>query len=293
MVEDVVVLACATDEKDSRVMNFVKSFERHKGWDLRIVGSGMEWRPFRTKMECYCEALAIIPPRQVVVCLDAYDVLCMRDSHNLVQDFLSCKVPIVVGMEESCLFTMYNRYVRIGVCPSIDRWKIHHGYDKDEAIHVNSGCIVGYSGEILRMFQWVLSYEGFPIDDDQIGAGFYMDSFPERVQLDTKERFVVNHNAVTKGDKHRIIMSNGRITVDNRRVPPYFLHFPGTQCAHTKTSDYYRVAHYLYDDPTYIDGMSRCDWDVRVWAVLLFGAAALLVAGCVKRKNEIRLRSLA
>lgn len=251
MLDKIIILACAT-HYNPRLNNFNSSFENHVGWDVRILGMGRKWKSFRTKMELYRDFLKKMDSNQIIVCLDAYDVFCIKDSHHFIQEFLFYQAPIIIGYETKTCFTIYNKYIKIGVCPSIHKWKKFHNIQKD--IYVNSGCIVGYAGEIYKMFDWILNYQEFIIYDDQIGVGFYMNNFPHKVQLDIYEKFVIND---TFGSTYKIDKINGIIQIDDDKTKnPYFLHFPGLMYIknHTKyKNNYYLTSYYLMNDETYFN----------------------------------------
>jgi hypothetical protein len=175
-------------------------------------------------MECYRDALRQVHKKQVVVCLDAYDAVCISDSVGFLETFYKYNTPILISCEPFCYLTIYNRFFQFGCCPNIDKWKIYHEIDLSEPIYVNSGCIVGYAGEIYKMFDWILEYKGFSIRDDQVGVGLYMNEFPHKVQLDLEDRFVFNDNF---GERLQLrVLENNQIEIGLPNKP-YFLHFPG------------------------------------------------------------------
>jgi hypothetical protein len=221
--DNISVFACATS-KTAQVQNFIKSFDCHTGWDVHIVGMGLKWETFRTKMKCYRDALRKVNKKQVVVCLDAYDAFCIRDSDGFLSTFYKYETPILISYEPLCAFTVYNRFFQFGCCPNIDKWKKFHQVSLSEPIYVNSGCIVGYAGEMYKMFDWILGFKGFSIQDDQVGVGMYMNEFPHNVQLDLEDRFVFNDNF---SQRLQINVSHDNQIQMNLRHKPYFLHFPG------------------------------------------------------------------
>ena len=223
MTNKIHVFACATN-RSVQVQNFFKSFEQHSGWDVHIVGIGLKWESYRTKMKSYRDALRQVHKKQVVVCLDAYDAICIRDSAGFLDTFYKYNTPILVSYEPLCAFTIYNRFFQFGCCPNIDKWKMFHHISLSEPIYVNSGCIVGYAGEIYKMFDWILQYKSFSIRDDQVGVGLYMNEFPQNVKLDLEDRFVFNDNF---GERLQLtVLENNQVEI-NIPNKPYFLHFPG------------------------------------------------------------------
>lgn len=267
------VLVCAT-ERNKRVEILEKSFQRHRGWDLRVLGVGRKWESFRTKMECYCEELRRISPDQIVVCLDAYDAVCARDSSGFEAEFKKFRVPIVAGYEPVAVFTIYNKYVRIGVSPDIKKWKAHHEINAND-VYVNSGCIVGHAGEVLGMWEWVLGHQEFTIYDDQIGVGYYMNGFPDKVKLDTESRIVWNDNFLHHS---RVAMSDDELRVHGGPArTPYFIHFPGLKMSYHPHADRYRkVSAFVVGDDSLLQEDVVVGTD-RWWLVPLIVVVVLVV----------------
>lgn len=232
MSDKIPVFACATN-KNAQVRQFLESFHAHAGWDVRIVGMGLGWGSYRTKMGCYRDALRDVSKKQVVVCLDAYDALCIQGSAGFLDTFYSCGTPILVGYEPLCCFTLYNRFFQFGCCPDIGKWKAYHTIPRTDPIYVNSGCIVGYAGEIYHMMDWILNYPPFSIQDDQVGVGLYMNEFPHKVKLDLDNRVVFNDNF---GERLPVqVRGKDRLEIGLPHKP-FFLHFPGIKYRDHKTN---------------------------------------------------------
>jgi len=208
-----------------------------------VLGIGTEWKSFQTKILHYRNGLKDIDKKQIVVCLDAYDVLCIKDSTDFIDLFLSYQTPIIVGCEKVCVFTIYNKYLKIGCCPNIKKWRSFHNLQDKNKIHVNSGCIVGYAGEIYRMFDWILKYNDFVIRDDQIGIGFYMNEFPHKVKLDTKNEFVYNDNF---GESITLRQKGNNILEIDIPKKPYFIHFPGEKLM-IEPTNYDKISSFMFD----------------------------------------------
>lgn len=224
MSEKICVFTCAT--KSTPHLDVLrKSTEIYKGWGLCVLSEGKEWKSFRTKMEAYRDALQVTKKDQIVVCLDAYDVICVRDSDDFKKEFRSFHTPIVVSNENLCVFTIYNQHVKVGACAPISKWKKYHHVDTTKSIHVNSGCIVGYAGDVYNMFDWILNYDQLEIDDDQIGVGYYMNEFPQKVKLDLENKLFLNDNFA----KFYKIQVHGDQLLVNVPNKPYFIHFPGVK----------------------------------------------------------------
>lgn len=279
------VLTVAT-ERNKRVKLLERSFLAHKGWDLRVLGVGQKWQSFRTKMELYCEELRRIKPDQVVVCLDAYDAVCARDSSGFEAELKKFRVPIVAGYESVALPTIYNKWVRIGVAPAIDKWKAHHNIHAKD-VFVNSGCIVGRAGEVLGMWEWVLNYEEFTIHDDQIGVGFYMNEFPEKVKLDTESRIVWNDHMFYKTTMEEC---GDKLVVGGPEQVPYFIHFPGLKGqSGSHAYRYKKVSAFVIGDDSIMKEDVGVSTDNRWWlvvVVVIVMVVAALLAKMISRRGR-------
>lgn len=257
------VFTCAT-HSNKNLENFKKSFKKYKGWNVHVLGLGTEWESFRTKMINYRDALKDIDNEQIVVCLDAYDVLCIKDSTDFVDLFLSYKTPIVIGCENLCYFTLYNKYFKFGCCPNITKWKSFYNLQNDK-IYVNSGCIVGYAGEIFKMFDWILKYNNFMIHDDQIGIGFYMNEFPHKVKLDVDKNFVFNDNygqSINVRTKEQDVLE---IEIPKK---PYFIHFPGEKHMY-KPTNYDKISHFMFDTMIETRRRTKIKYSIALLSIVL------------------------
>lgn len=278
---DILVLGCAT-HKTTNVDYFQKSFQLFDGWDMRLVGLGKKWEGFRTKMEIYCETLQMIDPMTIVVCLDTNDMLCIKDSTGFRETFLQFKSPIVIGSEKQCFPTIHNNFIKIGVCSDISQWKQYH--NEDQNIFMNSGCVIGYAGEILLMLRWVLDYTDIYITDDQVGIGFYMNQFPEKIRLDVEGVLVYNNNwgrrsSITK-------MGDNKIMIDTP-THPYFIHFPGLSIIFS-ASTYYTLCSFLFHDPdihlySKHSGLNKIF--IIILIVLLLLLFLMIIVKCCRRKK--------
>lgn len=266
------VLVVAT-ERNKRVELLERSFLAHKGWDLRVLGVGQKWESFRTKMELYCQELRRIKPDQVVVCLDAYDAVCARDSDGLIDTFRKLDAPVVAGYESVAVPTIYNKWIRVGMAPAIDKWKAHHNISA-RGVFVNSGCVVGGAGDVLNVWEWILAYEEFAIDDDQIGVGCYMNEFPEKVKLDTGSRIVWNDHMFynTKMEER-----GDKLIVPEPEEVPYFIHFPGLKGQKGGHADRYRkVAAFVVGDDSIMGEDVGVPTD-RWWVVVVVPVVVVVV----------------
>src|SRR6188768_2470942 len=84
--------------------NFKLSLSKCKGWDQIIIGMGMKWQGWQTRMKMYKDFLQKLENQdEIVVLSDAYDVLCLKESDDFLQLYnLHCDNKIIIGAECGC-----------------------------------------------------------------------------------------------------------------------------------------------------------------------------------------------
>ena len=191
--------------------NLLHSFDKVKNWDVQVIGKNCKWGGWRTRMQTYADSLRDISPNDIVVLVDAYDVLCIRSGLDFDKTFRSFGVDLVISAENHC-----------GVnCTPLTRWWYSnpHVFPKGPR-NANCGMMAGTAAALLELWEWCLlnNYK-----DDQIALGCYMNSFPSRCTLDVHSQLFYND----VGGKSKFSISNGRISLGGRETSPYFIHFPG------------------------------------------------------------------
>jgi hypothetical protein len=198
--------------------NFKKSVEKHQGWDLVLLGENTEWKGWTTRMTCYRDHCYSLPPDQIIVLCDAYDVLCLRDSVNFLTSFKNMvrekDAKIVVGVETGCDF--------INCYPPKEYWKKYDVDLKSTRKFVNAGFVAGHASAIGDMWDWCIKSK---FEDDQYGVGAFVDAHLEEVVMDLKSDLVFNDE---RAEMNYTFDKNGHeLIYENQRLRPYFVHFPG------------------------------------------------------------------
>lgn len=191
--------------------NLLKSFDVVKNWDVSVIGKNCKWVGWRTRMQVYADALRDLSPNDIVVLVDAYDVLCLRCGLDFDKTFRSFGVDLVLSAENLCG----------GNCTPLDRWwNLNPQVFSKGPRYVNCGMMAGTAAALLQLWEWCLlnNYE-----DDQIALGCYMNSFPTRCTLDVHSQLFYNDNL----GKSNFTISQNRISLGGRETSPYFIHFPG------------------------------------------------------------------
>lgn len=177
----VTVLTVATSYQ-SGVHNLLASL-RSQGYSYRVLAFGESWQrgTFITKMRAFAAAAAAAPRHSLVVCVDAYDVLCTRPPLGLVEHFLSKARPLLCGLETDC--QSHN-------CGDIQEWwaRASSGPVAEEKF-LNSGFVMGTAIAVAAAFQWMLD-AGYT--DDQLGMAAFVNTHASLVAMDTASAVVRN-----------------------------------------------------------------------------------------------------
>lgn len=202
----------------SGLINFKNSISKFNGWNLEIIGLGMKWKGFITKIKIYINQLENdfnSNKNNLTVLLDGYDVLCIKNADGFKEKFdkfFSNK--IVIGYETLCNKN-FNCYIP-------KNWQKYHNIQKK---YSNTGCIIGYTKNLYEMCKWIIdNIDKYKFIDDQVAVSYYMDIFPNKVKLDINNIFIYNDNWGTTG---KINYKESNIKIINSKNQPYFIHFPG------------------------------------------------------------------
>lgn len=202
------------NKNSSGLVNFKNSVRRYKGWELEIVGMGMKWEGWITRMETYRKiAQNERDPERLLVFIDGFDVICLRDSHGFLEHFHSTRKKFVFGSETTCL-----EWIN---CHKPKNWQKKNQIWGD---YVNGGCVISKAKDAAFLWGWCI--EQGHTRDDQVALAHFMDRYPEDVMLDTDSTFVHNDNF---GTRTPITIVDNKLSIQDSSKNPYFIHFPGLQ----------------------------------------------------------------
>jgi hypothetical protein len=204
------ILSYANENRPGLV-NFEKSINVHTGWQFDQIGRGATWYGWQSRIKSYATECRKLPPAEVVVLSDAYDVLCVSDCSGFEEMFMTLHVDIVVGALRyfsSLNTTFMHAY-----------WAFHHE-ENEKWRYPNCGLMCGKAGALADMWDWIV---GQNFQDDQLGVCAYMNKFPAGCRLDCQSSLFLNDNLATE-DYH---FSPTKVLCKNDvTLTSYFIHFP-------------------------------------------------------------------
>ena len=208
MSNAVKIVAFANDPDEPMLVNFIRSLQKYN-YDYKIVGTGVKWENFMTKIKGCLDYIRTLDPTQLIVIVDAYDVLATGPSDELVKKYQSYGKSLVVGSETYCGAN----------CIPVDNW--WQSRPQGKIRYANGGFYMGPVSKILQILNFMLV---LGIKDDQEALCTYVNTYPEDIALDTGTKLVAN---ITPLDFHYLDFQNGRIQHKLTNEYPCFVHTPG------------------------------------------------------------------
>jgi hypothetical protein len=126
-------------------------------YDLIVLGCGMKWKGFGWRLNITLDYLKTLPKDEIVIVIDAYDVIFLRDSIDLKEEFINMNVNFLCGA-----FRKLNGI--LGLLQEIEFGKskidLQPPYN-----NICAGTYISKVENILDIYQNYLIEDG---DDDQI-----------------------------------------------------------------------------------------------------------------------------
>jgi len=159
------------------------------GCEVAILGMGSKWKGYMdSKMRAVLDYVKALPPERVVVYLDAFDTLMLKDpSRTLVRAFEATRCDVLVS-EDPYIMSPALTKLRFGAGNVLER----AGGDRAVA---NAGMFMGYAGALVALIESLFEM-GYK--DDQIALNKAVQANGQiKVDLDHE----IFHNANQTRDK--------------------------------------------------------------------------------------------
>ena len=145
--KNIKILCVAT--KSSGYYEILKESCQKHNYELITLGWGQKWQGFIWKHKLYYDYLKTIKTNEIIILSDAYDVVCLRDSQDLIKEFKNYNTKILFG--DQTALTSYFAF------NSLSRIRC-------------SGSIIGYANYLIKLEKWMAnsSIENKFNNDDQM-----------------------------------------------------------------------------------------------------------------------------
>ncbi len=213
------IVTVATDIK-YYMPYLIESIKRHNN-ELKILGLNMKWLGFSWRLKMMKEHLLKLPEDDIVCFCDAYDVLCVRDLNEMIDEFnrikkkTNCKV---IGSWDDIIS---NNNIIIKIFRSI---LFTGGIDNDI---INGGVYIGVVKDLIYMYNIIEKYSNsYDNIDDQMLLNKFNQLNPGYIYNDKKAEmfYTINHKHV-EIIKYNTIKNNKVFSIFNTR--PFLIHAAG------------------------------------------------------------------
>jgi len=195
------------------------------GYSYAILGMGMEWKGFNTRMELYMKECKE-NPNELIVTTDSYDLLFVGSPKELEEKYNKNGSKIVIGTDPYCEINCDN--ISEKQCGFSDTQNSQLGLS--ERNYINAGFIMGRGRDLYHGFKYALEHGE---EDDQIGWSRYIARNCGKVGLDTTGEFVLNYYTHTLFMPHlwfkslpNLVVKNNRLYNEENKNYPVVVHIP-------------------------------------------------------------------
>ena len=186
-------------------------------YNFHILGYGLTWKGFNWRNKLVLDYINTINDDDIVIFIDAYDVLFVRDSNEIKEKFINLhnqyRFKIIVGhdnLENSTYFNKLFVKAKFGTCKNIS---------------INAGTYGGYVRDLKVVLNSILDLSDDDKDDDQVLLNKYCNLNPDDVYIDIKnEIFLTIDSPYEEVDD--LILENNVVKYNGNE--PFILHGPGS-----------------------------------------------------------------
>ena len=176
----VKVITVCTDTK--HYFPYLKDTCKRFGGEFVVLGYNEAWRGYKWKFEKMVEYLSTLEKEELVVFVDGYDVICIRDLTTLndlyksIKDIHSCKLVIA---HETVTFPVVGSFLTQFL-------KFYYGSKNN--ISINAGTYAGFAEDVLYVLKNAIRI--FPTEnDDQRLIINYANISGNQIYIDTNRDF--------------------------------------------------------------------------------------------------------
>ena len=237
----------SSDRMEPTLEALLQSLKRHK-YSYEVLGFGKPWKGFETKIENYMDGIerytAEKGPEALAIFVDAFDVLCIKDSDKLLQTYRAKPraMPVVFGGEIACfsnchkdVMNWYTTHSVAGGRAEIEKTlrPVNNGKDylSTQPVFMNTGFIMGPIGKLKEIFTEIskVPYE----EDDQYTAGKWAIENLDRFDINIEEDMIRNK-----------LIPREKLPDEDGTQGPAFVHFPGSRSKDQQHENIIRYSSY-------------------------------------------------
>lgn len=191
---------------------------RHHGIPLERLGAGRPFLGHGTKIACLDEFCAALPPDELVLYVDASDVLWLRPADGLEATFAAGGADIVFAAEQYFLFQQPGKF---------RQWRRHPAGRPPFPLRrfLNAGTFAGRADALRRLFAACAIRPETHCDQTLFSARFIA-GYPG-ITLDYAQRLFACTGGREGLEDTDYALADGRLVDRHTGAAPYVIHFSG------------------------------------------------------------------
>jgi hypothetical protein len=186
----------------------MKSLQKHK-YSYEVLGMGKPWEGWVARAKEYVSAAQRYKAENggdaIMMFVDAYDVICVKDSDKLYKSYMEHDrdMPVIFGAEKNCHTEMCNKEIldwydyneieggKAAVEAQMNKWgnNNEHLWSRERPAFTNNGTIMGTADGLEFLFTEIIK-TGIP--DDQVAGGHVVVANFDKFDIDFEEKFFRN-----------------------------------------------------------------------------------------------------
>jgi hypothetical protein len=185
---------------------------------LHVLGFNKKWQGFVWRFHLIQSFLGTLPKTDIVMFIDAYDVIILQDYSVILDRFLKMKTNILLS--------------RDGDATGLHKYFYQKVFSKCGDYYINAGSYMGYVGALQELFTLLCSMNNcnnFNLDDQRMLSRIHEDQefFNKNIKIDIHR--VIFYNVLVKHiftTDINVCVANGKI-INNKGIEPCVIHAPG------------------------------------------------------------------
>jgi hypothetical protein len=202
--------------QDDGYFKWLKQSCKRYNYDLVILGYGEKWQGFNWRLQQVMKYVEQADPDEIICCIDAYDVIMLRDSKEMERAFIEihdrerCKIVIATEITDKNIL-----------------WKLLGLWLFGS--NINAGTYIGYAKDILYILKKAQQINDKPNADDQLLLAKITKHNPIDIYIDNDNELFLTILKLTFMNNSILHTTNLSIT-DNKlyykKHRPFILHVP-------------------------------------------------------------------
>ena len=210
-----------------RYFNSLLDSAKKNNIEITVLGMGQKWQGFKWRLTLMKDFLKNNKPDEIIVFIDAYDVIFLQDLKKLKDEFIKAK-------------KLHDFKIYIGVDSDLESPIFKYSYDKifmveNNPYRLNAGVYIGYAKDILDVIEEIERTNIENITDDQVLLVKQYIRNPKTFYFDTKKTVILNlfGNIIDgkidlKKYGYKFEVKDGKtMLLNDNNESPVILHAPG------------------------------------------------------------------